>query len=571
MRRFVLPMFLAVLVIACGDAATDRDDEYRTIEKAARVCADGPTVPGIDVSRWQADIDWGRVARAGIEFAVIKSTQGTSGVDPKFADNWRDARAAGVLRGPYHFFCPELDGAAQADHMLDTVGELQADDLPPVLDVEVCSASVCGTSCDWDGLSCATIQNNIRRWADRVIARTGRTPMVYSNVGTWDSSVCGSDVASDLHLWVANWGASCPSVPRGWSDWVFWQTSDNGRVDGISGAVDLDLFNGDSAALRAFVGETGPACGDGRCEGDEGCESCPGDCGECPPPPDTGTPDAGRSDAGPADAGPSDAGRDTADAGPTVPCAPVGRRGAVVDELDPCFVRFGEDRWDPESPEGHAGHFFWVPPTAGPSPTSWARWELAFAEAGVYRLEIYVDGTARERAIRFADYTVRHRRVAEQIVVDQSAVDGWQAVAELGFDAGGDQYVELGDVPALSGPGDLVIFDAIRLAWVDDLRPRADAGVTDTVGPPDARPDASTDAAFVDAPASDGATDAGPGGVRGRDFDGSTGDRVVVRVRGCGVGASPAGGWPFWMVAVGLATPIRRARRSRRVRPGAVP
>ena len=60
-------------------------------------------VQGIDVSYFQGDIDWQKVGDAGVHFAYIKATEGGDRLDPKFIDNWRAAKQAGVARGAYHF------------------------------------------------------------------------------------------------------------------------------------------------------------------------------------------------------------------------------------------------------------------------------------------------------------------------------------------------------------------------------------------------------------------------------------------------------------------------------------
>src|SRR5436190_4558929 len=59
-------------------------------------------VQGIDVSYWQGDVDWQAVTDAGVYFAYIKATEGADHLDPKFLDNWQEAKQAGVARGAYH-------------------------------------------------------------------------------------------------------------------------------------------------------------------------------------------------------------------------------------------------------------------------------------------------------------------------------------------------------------------------------------------------------------------------------------------------------------------------------------
>ena len=95
----------------------------------------GPTyLTGIDVSHFQGEVDWQAVA--GVRFAFIKATEGLADIDPRFRQNWQDSRAAGLLRGAYHFLHPNLDARQQAAHFLSVVN-LDDDALPPALDVEV--------------------------------------------------------------------------------------------------------------------------------------------------------------------------------------------------------------------------------------------------------------------------------------------------------------------------------------------------------------------------------------------------------------------------------------------------
>lgn len=200
--------------------------------------ADGP-LPGIDVSHWQGAIDWDAVEDDGVEFAFIKATEGGDYTDPRFAANWAGARQAGVVRGAYHFFRPQTDAMAQVAHFLRTV-QLAPGDLPPVLDVEVT-----------DGRSAAQIAAGVRTWLQEVERVTGRRPILYTRASFWTGQMGGG--FGGYPLWVAHYGVSSPNIPAEWSGWTFWQHSDAGRVDGISGDVDLNWFNGDRAELNAFV------------------------------------------------------------------------------------------------------------------------------------------------------------------------------------------------------------------------------------------------------------------------------------------------------------------------------
>jgi lysozyme len=92
-------------------------------------------VHGIDVSKYQGDIDWTAVRASGVQFAWIKATEGGDRVDEKFAQNWAAAKAAGVPRGAYHFAYWCRSGEDQAAWFTQNVPN-DPDALPPVLDVE---------------------------------------------------------------------------------------------------------------------------------------------------------------------------------------------------------------------------------------------------------------------------------------------------------------------------------------------------------------------------------------------------------------------------------------------------
>jgi len=209
-------------------------------------------IPGIDVSHWQATIDWQTVAGAGKHYAYIKATEGSSFVDPSFERNWRGAKEAGLLRGGYHFFRPLVDARKQAQHFIKTL-PIEAGDLPPALDLEVN-----------DRLRRNTFIERVEIWIKEVEDATGLKPVIYSGVSFLDSNFTNATGGPPLWarnhiLWIANYrglGATVPTMPRGWKQWTFWQHSASGRVDGIQGNVDLDWFNGSIDELFTLAGKS---------------------------------------------------------------------------------------------------------------------------------------------------------------------------------------------------------------------------------------------------------------------------------------------------------------------------
>lgn len=212
------------------------------VQEMATVCPGSTVVRGIDVSYYQGTINWSSVKSAGKSFAMIRVSDGTGFLDPNFATYWANAKAAGMTVGGYQFFRPSQDPIAQADlivNKLNSVGYVSTD-MPVVIDVEVT-----------EGLSASTIMSRVNSWLQRVQSRTGRLPMLYTSPGFWSS--LGNPTPSPLpYLWDAHWGATCPTLPPAWGRLRIWQYSDSGSVSGISGAVDLDLYNGSLTELRSL-------------------------------------------------------------------------------------------------------------------------------------------------------------------------------------------------------------------------------------------------------------------------------------------------------------------------------
>jgi lysozyme len=232
-----LALALSGSLAACAGASPDESTAQE--DDALRTCAHGTTVKGVDVSYYEGTIDWHAVKAAGRVFAFARVSDGLTHVDPKFAANWAGMHDAGLVRGAYQYFRPGEDPIAQANLLLSKLGTRGALDLPPVLDVETA-----------DGQSAAHVQSAVHAWLTHVEQALGRKPIVYT--AAFMSSTLGSGF-SKYTLWVANYGATCPSMPTGWTSWAFWQTSESGKVSGITTATDLDVYNGTLADLTKLA------------------------------------------------------------------------------------------------------------------------------------------------------------------------------------------------------------------------------------------------------------------------------------------------------------------------------
>jgi len=225
---------------------------------------------GIDVASHQGLPNWASVKASGITYAWCKATEGLTFNDTTFIYNITNARAAGVLVGAYHYARPDnqigVAGAQQeAEHFWNVVSNYIKSDgfyMVPVLDIE---ADLTGA-----GYTQATLSQWVNAWCSYITNRAASNgiilkPLVYTYVSY--SSVWLNSTVTNWPLWMAQYPGSpnpqtdSPSGTAPWatSNWKFWQYSSTGTVPGISGDCDLDVFNGTSNGLYAFVIGGAPA------------------------------------------------------------------------------------------------------------------------------------------------------------------------------------------------------------------------------------------------------------------------------------------------------------------------
>lgn len=199
--------------------------------------------PGIDVSRYQGEIDWKKVASAGYRFAVIRATIGDYYTDPRFYTNWSEARSAGLLVSAYHVVVATNYAKKQIDRFASVLGSRKAD-FPLVLDIE-----------RDDGVSKAANTACIQDCIREIVDFDSRKPIIYTAYYYWKDHVLASSDWGKYDLWVATYGDK-PMLPPGWTDWKFWQYSSNGKVPGSSASTDVNWFQGSYNDLVAYAGTT---------------------------------------------------------------------------------------------------------------------------------------------------------------------------------------------------------------------------------------------------------------------------------------------------------------------------
>jgi GH25 family lysozyme M1 (1,4-beta-N-acetylmuramidase) len=201
---------------------------------------------GVDVSRYQhtRTLNWSAVKADGIDFAFIKATEGRTYTNPHFRADWAATGRRHIFHGAYHFARPSKGTArAQARYFVSRAGRAHGRGvLPPVLDLETTG-----------GLRVRALRHWTAAWLTTVHRMTGRTPIIYVSPYFWRSYLGNSQAFHRYPLWVAHYGVRHPDVPGGWPRWTFWQKSSSGRVRGIAGNVDIDVFHGTRRRLARMA------------------------------------------------------------------------------------------------------------------------------------------------------------------------------------------------------------------------------------------------------------------------------------------------------------------------------
>lgn len=197
---------------------------------------------GIDVSHYQGNINWTKVKvieNFPLQFVFIRATCGTNTEDKKFDINWEKAKENNLLKGAYHYYRPDENAIFQAKNFIKTV-QLKKGDLPPVLDIEKMPKRQ----------SMANMKLGLRKWLKMVEGHYGVKPIIYTGEAYYNNFLKNDANFNDYTFWIANYSNRVSEVKDHWS---FWQFTDKARVSGISGNVDLNVFNGNYETLVSKV------------------------------------------------------------------------------------------------------------------------------------------------------------------------------------------------------------------------------------------------------------------------------------------------------------------------------
>ena len=184
---------------------------------------------GIDVSATQGEIDWRKARADGADFAYIKASEGADIRDASFAENWQNAREAGLRRGATHAFTLCRLARDQATNFIATVPR-EANMLPAVLTLEF--ADSCAARPDRK-----VILSEIALFIEMVEAHTGKAMILYMTRDFEDAYQVSSAVDRSLWLRRAFFAPNYGSHP-----WVIWQASNRKRIDGIAGPINWNVL-----------------------------------------------------------------------------------------------------------------------------------------------------------------------------------------------------------------------------------------------------------------------------------------------------------------------------------------
>lgn len=207
------------------------------------------TVQGIDVSRFQAHIDWQRVKQAGYSFAFIKATEGAGYKDANYNDNLARALDAGLLAGPYHYYRLHTDPLSQAKWFCDSIEPLRPGMLQPVLDMEEPGT----LDVFRPGEGPKTVLNALDIMNNYITKRLGVNLTLYTYPYYWLTRLGNpKGYNTKFALWLANYTKK-PLMIGDWEFASFLQYTATGVVPGIASHTDLNKFNGTIEQLRRFA------------------------------------------------------------------------------------------------------------------------------------------------------------------------------------------------------------------------------------------------------------------------------------------------------------------------------
>ncbi len=235
--RWILLLLILLLVGGLLD--------YAFFLSRRSVSAEDFSIHGFDVSHHQGDIQWNKISPQRYQFVYLKATEGGDFKDPKFQDNWLKARERGLHVGAYHFYRLCRDGKIQADNFIATVPK-RPDALAPVIDLEYDNQCI-------NHYTKEQLLQQIKTMHDRLHQHYGKAPIFYVSRKFYNIVLIGQ--FQQTPIWLREYRAQ-PKLKDG-REWLFWQYTAQGKIDGINKAVDLNVYAGSAREWRRYLKHLG--------------------------------------------------------------------------------------------------------------------------------------------------------------------------------------------------------------------------------------------------------------------------------------------------------------------------
>jgi len=257
--RYSLLVLLSAFIIAAGyqyrhgflyylgfktnkriESLTNEERKIADVRNFEIISRHKDKVFGLDVSHYQGIINWDTIERIKgefpLDFVFLRATTGIDD-DTQFKNNWRSAKAAGFLRGAYHYYRPDENSLKQADNFIKMV-KLGKGDLPPVLDIERVSGKQ----------NLDSLKSGLKRWLTVVEKHYGVKPIIYSGESFYTDFL--NEEFKGYNLWIANYSFFEDKIR---DEWLFWQFTDKGSIEGINGNVDVNIYNGTLVEMNELL------------------------------------------------------------------------------------------------------------------------------------------------------------------------------------------------------------------------------------------------------------------------------------------------------------------------------
>ncbi len=186
-------------------------------------------IHGIDLSHYQGTVFWETVGKSKMAYVYLKATEGGSRIDDKYKQNIDLAHNYGLKVGSYHFYRPKVD---QEEQLRNFMAQCRPgdQDLLPMIDVETRS-----------GMPREEFRDSLAKFLNLVEEAYRQRPLVYTGTNFYNSNLQG--LLDDYKLMIAQYSTREPVLTDG-KEYLLWQYSAKGRLDGINGFVDKSRFMG---------------------------------------------------------------------------------------------------------------------------------------------------------------------------------------------------------------------------------------------------------------------------------------------------------------------------------------